>query len=199
MSDELEVHQPAPGPDNSRFVFLGFNSTIDRGAVAKLMSAVGIVLEHKPRPTAIVLCISSEGGAVDAAFYAYEMLRSLPIGVATHNVGMVASAANILFMAGNLRLATSRSSFMFHDTRYTMPPIGVVSQQELNLTVANLQDSDLRAASIIAERTERPLVEVQGWFSETMRPAEFAKEHGIVSEICPVIIRDQDDFMQIIP
>lgn len=198
---ETENNLPPPSPQplaGPRYVYVGFNATIDRNSIAKLLQLVGIIVEKRPRPKAIVLCLSSEGGMMEPAFYAYEILRSLPVGVATHNVGLVASAANVLFMAGNVRFASPRTSFLFHDTKMPFHAPGILSQQELQLNLTGLREWDVRTADIIAERINKPADEVRQWFGEEFRSAEFARDHGIIGDICPFITGDEDEFVQVV-
>jgi ATP-dependent protease ClpP protease subunit len=189
---------PEQQPQGPRYVFIGFNFTIDRQSITRLMQAVGLVMERKPRPQAIVLCISSEGGMIEQAFYAYELLRALPVGVGTYNVGLVASAANILFMAGNVRMAAPGTSFLFHDARFPLPGPGVMRQDELALTVQSIRQSDIRSADIIADRIGKPVKEVKRWFGEKLRTADFALKHGVIGEITPVRIGHPDEFLQVV-
>jgi ATP-dependent protease ClpP protease subunit len=51
---------------------MGFNLLIDRISTMRLMTAVGNAIERGAQ--SITLCISSNGGAPDQAFYIYELL-----------------------------------------------------------------------------------------------------------------------------
>ena len=58
--------------------------------------------------------ISSNGGAVDDAIAMYNMLKSYSGTVTTINDSIAASAATLIFLAGDVRKASSMSSFMTH-------------------------------------------------------------------------------------
>jgi ATP-dependent protease ClpP protease subunit len=196
-SDESTQAQPQQ-PQGPRYIFIGFNAQIDRNSIAKLLGVVGVIVERRPLPKAIVLGLSSEGGSMESAFYAFEILRALPMGIITHNLGLVASAANILFMAGNVRFASPHTAFLFHDTKLPIPAPATISQEELQLHIEGTRQSDIKCADIIAERIGKPAREVKRWFGEKLRTAEFAKERGIISEICPLAMTPMDTFVQVI-
>jgi ATP-dependent protease ClpP protease subunit len=187
---------PAPLPSLRR-VYIGFNYFIDKQSISKLMSAIGVILERKPRPEVLVLCISSDGGALDQAFYAYDILRGLPVGVATINVGTVASAALVLFMAGNVRLAAPHTTFLFHEPKFTPAPV-LMREQELEYTLSNLRHYQRKLEGLIAEKTGASLGVVKGWArGEKMRDAEFALSQKVISGIEGPIIGATDEFLQI--
>jgi ATP-dependent protease ClpP protease subunit len=197
--EETSAAQHPPPPKVPRYIFIGFNSSIDRNSIAKLLGVVGGIVERKPVPQALVLCISSDGGNMESAFYGYEILRSLPVAIATHNLSLVASAANLLFMAGSVRYAAPESSFLFHNTKVPITSPGIANQEELRLTVEGTRQADRRCANIIAERIGKPQREVRRWFDEKFRTAEFALKVGIISKICPLSVGHEDVFVQILP
>jgi len=63
----------------------------------------------------ITLLMSSSGGSTEEGFALYHFLRSLPIELTIHNIGIMASIANIPFLAGSKRLACADTRFMIHD------------------------------------------------------------------------------------
>jgi ATP-dependent protease ClpP protease subunit len=195
-TDEVDAVPPQQ-PEGPRYIFVGFNASIDRNSITKLLSVIAGIVERRPLPQALVLCLSSEGGHMESAFYCYEVLRSLPVPIATHNLGLVASAANLLFMAGNVRFAAPGSSFLFHNTKLPITTPGVASQKELRLTVAETRQADTRCANIIANRIGKSQREVKRWFDEKLRTADFALKEGIISKICPLTVTYQDIFVQV--
>jgi ATP-dependent protease ClpP protease subunit len=62
----------------------------------------------------IKIYISSGGGSLTAAIAFYEWIRIKEIQMTTIAVGNVSSAAIIIFLAGEKRLATAFSSFLIH-------------------------------------------------------------------------------------
>jgi ATP-dependent Clp protease, protease subunit len=161
--------------------FIGFNLVIDRLATIRLMSAVGAAKDQGAQT--ITICISSVGGSPEQAFYAYEILRALPIPLTTHNVGTVQSAAVAIFMAGSTRYATPYSHFLLHETTHTSGGTSYTPEL-LAYSADSVRADDARAAAIIAERTKQDLKKVKKWLTgQKLRTAEFAKTHGIIDDI----------------
>jgi len=44
----------------------------------------------------------------------YNFIRSLPVKTIMHNIGIIDSIANVVFLAANERYANPSSSFLFH-------------------------------------------------------------------------------------
>lgn len=66
----------------------------------------------------LTIQFSSDGGSIDDGFALYEFLKSLPLNLVMHNIGMVGSIANAVFLAGKVRLASPNSIFFFHDLQW---------------------------------------------------------------------------------
>ena len=65
----------------------------------------------------IRVVLNTEGGDTDAGIKIFEHLRDLSqrgIEIITHNKGTVASVGNVVFAAGDVRLAKPNSKFLFH-------------------------------------------------------------------------------------
>src|ERR1039457_1761245 len=78
------------------------------------------------------------------------------------NIGNIQSAANILFLCGDERYATPRSTFFFHQTGYD-PPVGRVTEPYLTEKLKAVQYDDNRSALIIANKTGKAVQDVRGW------------------------------------
>jgi hypothetical protein len=88
---------------------LSFHGPINHPATTKLRNALcGFANERltegpnagKRRYAGLYLFMNSLGGQVDDGLSLFGLIRSLPLEVTTINVGMVASAAIITFLAG---------------------------------------------------------------------------------------------------
>jgi ATP-dependent protease ClpP protease subunit len=137
----------------------------------------------------IYLLMSSEGGSVEDAVALYNLIEMLPAEVFTVNMGQIASAGIIPFLAGQHRWSCDHSYFHFHNLSWTYNPAQTVhriqmadhvniidKERELYRSIlkANtaLTDADFEALKLL----DQPLV----------RDAAFAKEKGIIQEIgCP--------------
>src|SRR5262249_35044299 len=120
-----ENQPPKQGPIH---FLLGFNLIIDRISIMRLMGTVGVALDRGAQ--SITICMSSQGGAQDQAFYAYELLKSSPVPITTYNLGVVQSAALTLFLAGSKRYAVPHATFLMHKTVYA-PQAGLSHGQDL--------------------------------------------------------------------
>jgi ATP-dependent Clp protease, protease subunit len=67
----------------------------------------------------IYLLISSVGGNVTEGLNISAFMRTLPVGITTHNIGQTDSIANVIFAAGKTRYANTNASFLFHGVLMT--------------------------------------------------------------------------------
>lgn len=70
-------------------------------------------LENEEGP--LVVHVNSDGGEVDAAFAIYDALRACPRPIHTMGWGVVASAALLVYLAGDARLVHRHTRMMAHD------------------------------------------------------------------------------------
>lgn len=71
----------------------------------------------KKQSTQVIIRISSTGGSIQDAFAATEQIHALKQiipSVITHNVSHIASAANLIYLAADIRRTSPNSSFLFH-------------------------------------------------------------------------------------
>src|SRR5712691_3344892 len=93
-------------------VYLMFSLAISPQSIQKLLTECAAWANQGTKE--IYLLFASFGGNIAAGIVAYNTLRSLPVKLITHNIGNVDSIANIIFLAGQERLAVPHSTFMFH-------------------------------------------------------------------------------------
>src|SRR5437773_7862504 len=110
---------PPPQPPPPQRVYLVFSLNITPQTVTKLLSECAAWANQGTKE--IYLLLAPLGGNVPAGIAAYNALRALPVKLITHNIGNVDSIANILFLAGQERLAVPHSTFMFHGVRFDVP------------------------------------------------------------------------------
>jgi ATP-dependent protease ClpP protease subunit len=175
---------------------IGFNLIIDRISTMRLLTAVGVALDKGAQ--SVTLCLSSAGGAPDQAFYAYEILRTLPVRLVTHNVGSVQSAALSLFLAGHTRLAVPHANFLMHKTVFNVAAGGSFGLDHLEGSAESLRVDDMRAMAIAAERTGKDIKEVRKWFArQTLRSADFARSNNLISDVRPLEFPQPGAFFQV--
>jgi len=140
--------------------FLGFNAAIDRKAAEQFVS----VCTDAARGgfAELNLCISSTNGVLDHAYYLCSILDALPIKIRTWNVGNIMSAANLVFLCGDVRYATPGSTFYFHQTEYSPPPNQITEAYLVDRT-KTLRYDNKRSATIVADKTGQPIEAVRRW------------------------------------
>jgi ATP-dependent protease ClpP protease subunit len=89
-----------------------FQGELDAQSVASLMRAVSTALGNGS--TDMHLVITSFGGSVEYAQAAYGFLKAAPVNLTTYNISTVQSAANMIFLAGRQRVASSAATFVLH-------------------------------------------------------------------------------------
>lgn len=175
--------------------FLGFNAAIDRKAAEQLVMLVADLARNQFE--AINICISSVGGLLDHAYYAFNMLEAVDVRIITWNVGNIQSASNILYLCGDERYAIAGSTFFFHQTGYD-PPNGRITEPYLAERLKAVQYDDNRSAEIIASKTGRPINDVRSWQNtELVVDTNTAIGHGITHEVRPLRIPTNAFFLQI--
>jgi ATP-dependent protease ClpP protease subunit len=119
----------------------------------------------------------------------YNTLRAMPFKLVTHNVGNVDSVGNVVFLAGEERLACPHSTFMFHGVAWPANEGEQLTRGVLRERTDGLLADEKRIGSIIRERTNLRAADVDALFSEAKtKDATEAVSGGIVHEIKDVQI-----------
>ena len=175
--------------------YLGFNAAIDRKSAEQLVFLVGDAVKNEFK--SVNLCLSSVGGILDHAYYAFSMIEALDTEVVTWNTGNIQSAANLLFLCGDKRYATKGSTFFFHQTSYDPPPQRITEPWLAERLKAARYD-DTRGAEIIAGKTGKPVGEVRSWQNtELVVTAPEAIANGLAHEVRELRIPANALFLQV--
>ncbi|HVT11610.1 MAG TPA: ATP-dependent Clp protease proteolytic subunit [Fimbriimonadaceae bacterium] len=162
-----------------RIVFIGEEIT---DPLANLVIAEILFLEKENPDKDIDVYINSPGGSVSAGLAIYDVMRHVKCDVATVCVGMAASIATALLVAGSekKRYAMPNARIMIHQTsggfRGTFTDTKIYVDE-----MSKMFDTYVR---ILAERTGRDPEQIRRdcdrdyWMS-----ADEAKEYGLVDEI----------------
>ncbi len=162
-----------------RIVFIGEEIT---DPLANLVIAEILFLEKENPDKDIDVYINSPGGSVSAGLAIYDVMRHVKCEVATVCVGMAASIATLLLVAGSekKRYAMPNSRIMIHQTsggfRGTFTDTKIYVDE-----MSKMFDTYVR---ILGERTGRDPEQIRKdcdrdyWMS-----ADEAKEYGLVDEI----------------
>ena len=98
---------------NGKTFYLNFFDHIDPKKTSHLMAVCTEIL-GKHLPDELYFLFASTGGHVNSGIVLNNFLRSLPVKVTIHNMGVKDSIANIVFTAGATRFAAPHSRFLFH-------------------------------------------------------------------------------------
>jgi ATP-dependent Clp protease protease subunit len=128
--------------------------------------------------------INSPGGSADEGIAIYNMLKRHPGGVDTHNEALAASAASVIFLAGERRTMERGSKLMIH--RAHMIAIGNQSQMAKAQELLALYDDDM--AKLYSEHmgmSEEEVVKLMD--EETWYDAEGAVGNGLATHMAPTV------------
>jgi len=116
--------------DNDIYLFM---SSVNDESCRDLISFIIAKNLEKPKAKYLQLIINSNGGDLNAAFAVIDIMRGSPIAIRTVGLGMIASAAFAIFIAGEKghRTLTPNTSIMSH--QYTWGSYG--KEHELFSTV----------------------------------------------------------------
>lgn len=124
--------------------------------------------------------ISSAGGDIVPALAMYHMLRESGKNVTTKNMGVAASSASIVFLAGDKRIAPKNTQLMVHAPW----SIKAGNSAELKEAAESLGKIQANFESIYAKRTGQSAEVVKGWMEkDTWLSAEEGKALGFVTEV----------------
>jgi ATP-dependent Clp protease, protease subunit len=162
--------------------YVHFSKGIDPQSTHELISALAVIANNQDQE--VTLFMNSNGGNVVAGIHCYNMVSALPINLTVHNVGNVDSIANVIFLAGNHRLCSPPSTFMFHSVGFDQP--GPVRLEERNLRqwLDSVVADNKRMGGIIASRTNLSERRAGALFREQrVRDAAWALQHGFVHQV----------------
>lgn len=99
----------------------------------------------------ITVHINSVGGSLYAGVSIYNRLKELPANVVTINDGLAASAASVIFQAGNSRKVNAGSCLMIHEAAALL--IGYFQTKDLKTEMKRLDAHNRTAIAAYAEAT----------------------------------------------
>lgn len=127
----------------------------------------------------VTVAINSGGGDYFAGVAIYNTLKSLPCKVITKNMGIAASAASVIFMAGSERVVCKGTSTMVHD-----PLTGAYGNSKDLRELADMLDEICESAKgvyLSAGINNEKLLELMA--AETMMTPEQAVEYGFATKV----------------
>jgi ATP-dependent Clp protease protease subunit len=179
----------------NRIVFLGSSpETGGNPAITDYLANITIqkllYLQYENRNQEIHLYINCPGGSVSATLAIYDTMQFLECPIATYCMGLAASGAAIILVAGTKgkRYALPHSKIMVHQ------PWGQVGGQvsDIEIQANEILKDRHRLNQILAHHTGRPIAQIE---QETERDRYFsaqeAKEFGLVDEVLTKLIEEK--------
>lgn len=120
-------------------------------SVARMAAALRSIGE---RP--VTVQINSPGGIYDDGLAIYNLLRAHPAKVTTQVIGMAASAASVIAMAGDEVQIGRAAHFMIHNTQW----VAIGDRHVMEDAVEHMAIFDQTAADLYAARTGMPVEDI---------------------------------------
>lgn len=152
-------------------------------AVANIVIAQLLFLDHEDPKREIRLYINSPGGSVTAGMAIYDTMQYVKADVSTMCVGIAASMGAFLLASGKKgkRLALPNSEILLHQVM--IDSIGGQAS-EIEISARQILKTKARMNQILSKHTGQPLSKLEKdtdrdfWLS-----AEEAKTYGVIDEI----------------
>lgn len=168
---KISIRGPIVSSNQHRFYqFYGMEATSPRSVADALAKGNGERAEVE---------INSGGGEIFAASEIYTALRSYAGGVIVRIVGLAASAASIIAMAGESEM-TPTGMMMIHNVRTEASG----DYRQMEHTAGTLRDANHAISSAYVAKTGRPEADIAAMMdAETWITAERAVELGLVDRV----------------
>jgi ATP-dependent protease ClpP protease subunit len=173
-------------PIECPLVYVSFSAEINPSTTENLIAVMANCANLKVKK--VCLLLSTPGGNVMNGLNLYNILKGMPFELTTHNVGNVDSIGNAVFLAGALRYACARATFMFHGVGFDMTNVHL-EEKDLQERLESLLNDQRRIGAIITDRTKISERDVADLFRQAQtKDANYALTNGIISEVREVNI-----------
>lgn len=172
-------------------IWYTLSGEISPGVIAEAIPWISGQIFQDPNVKRLKFFISSVGGDVDSAIRLHDYLKALPIEVTTIGFGQVDSAAVIIFLAGNTRIAIKKCRFLLHEGTYTFnKKTNALHVHEETMALFN--ELLRRNVEIIAKVTSKTKKQVSNLLRDgKILTSVKAKDLGIVTEISEKLPMDK--------
>jgi ATP-dependent protease ClpP protease subunit len=168
-----------------RPLYVTFTAGIDQNSCDALINTMTGALSQGAKE--VHLLLSTSGGGIMQGMTIFNFLRGLHIDLTTHNIGNVDSVGNVVFLAGEKRIACPSSTFMFHGVAYNGSGAYSFGMQALLDVIGGIKADEERIAYAISSRTSLQRNDVMALFSRAdTKNADDALACGIIHEISDV-------------
>jgi len=146
----------------------------------------------------IHMLLSTPGGTVQDGIAIYNFIRALPVPLITYNIGQVNSIGNVVYQAGQRRIASKTSSFMFHGVGFDIKNARMELKQLRERMQSITNDQNL-ITDIMVRHTNLSAQNVNALFleMENIRANE-ALERGITDEVTDIRLLKQMPILSLV-
>lgn len=171
-------------------IYINYFDGIDPHRIRAIMGILTDLI-HQHNPDTLYFMMSSQGGDVDSGIVLYNFLRSIKAKVITHNTGMIDSIANVVFMAGDERLACPHSTFLFHGVRMDFNGVASFTLGQLKEITDRIEKSHEKIAQIICSNSQMEKKAIEDLFlTGENKGTDFALKKGVIHDVKPVQVPD---------
>ena len=156
------------------------------GRIGSAVTAYGIAEQLKmANNEEVTIKISSYGGDLAEGHAIYNLLRDYQGRVICEIIGVCASAATIIAMAGNSIKMKSNAVFMIHEPSITL--FDVMQKNDLSKIIDELEKLNESIVEVYASRTKLDKNEIRSMLkAEKWLNAEESRAKGFIDEIIPI-------------
>ena len=152
---------------NTKRLYIDYNGVITDKSYSVLVKNIEFALRTFSF-NEIYFCLSSEGGNVNAGLEIYSYFKNLKnISVIMHGYSYIGSIANIIFLSGNKRYATSNCTFLLHGI--SQPLNGQFSTNKLDEILSNMRQYEDRLQKIYLDNTKLTDMKLKICFNQEKR------------------------------
>lgn len=163
-------------------IYINFSAEINPNTSEPLMSFLADQLNKGQKEFYILL--SCGGGSVKDGITLYNYIRALPAKFTMHNIGVVNSVANIIFLAADERYAVSSSSFLFHGVGFDILQPTRLELKDIRERMTTLEKDQKLISDIVLKRSKIEEKDLKEMFLEAaVKSPEQAKNLGLIQEI----------------
>jgi ATP-dependent Clp protease protease subunit len=139
-------------PRNLNYKIITYIGGINNDGATNISAQLSIAMASNPTPDVIFIAIDSGGGEEIAGIEIYNIIRACSIPIVTINMGIVASMAVVIFLAGDVRIALPDSTFTIHSLSNHIDTGVDYNAYALIDDIEEIQISEKRAENIYKTR-----------------------------------------------
>lgn len=181
MKNDNNSTQETIVPNGQKPVCINFGAPINPATAARLTDVLSKAVNASHDE--IHLFLSTPGGTVQEGIAIYNFIRSLPVPLITYNISQVSSIGNVIYQAGQKKVASTTSSFMFHGVGVALGNAHL-ELKELRERTKSIEIDQELITRIMARHTPLSLKKINSMFLQMeFFSADQALESGITDEV----------------